>query len=282
VPVAGQIMHDLGGGGAPRTAPVLTVTIWELGEAAGPLLIGPLSEAVGRYPVIAAGSAVSVAAAALAATSQSATAFVVLRAVAGAAVTSNVLNPAIVGDMFAPERRGTALTLPMFATLLGSTLGPALGGLITAVCGWRTVLWLSAGLASVCAIAFAFGFRETYVPVILRRRAAQRLGQDVDGPFLHVPAETVEESMEESKRIPTGIRSSILRPVTVLFGSGVLTALSLFSSIVYAQILVLATTLPEILERNYGLSMTGIGTVFLVNGKHGGLFPENHVQLGVF
>ncbi|KAK3092208.1 hypothetical protein LTR53_019642, partial [Teratosphaeriaceae sp. CCFEE 6253] len=47
VPVANNIVADLDGSSGHQstsTASVLLVTIWELGEAAGPLLIAPLSE----------------------------------------------------------------------------------------------------------------------------------------------------------------------------------------------------------------------------------------------
>jgi MFS family permease len=51
VPIAGHIIADLNGGHESKTDSILLVTIWELGEAAGPLLIAPLSERYGRYPV---------------------------------------------------------------------------------------------------------------------------------------------------------------------------------------------------------------------------------------
>lgn len=43
VPVAGRIVLDLEGRES-KSSSVLLVTIWELGEAAGPLIIAPLSE----------------------------------------------------------------------------------------------------------------------------------------------------------------------------------------------------------------------------------------------
>jgi hypothetical protein len=43
VPVAGRIVLDLEGKES-KSSSVLLVTIWELGEAAGPLIIAPLSE----------------------------------------------------------------------------------------------------------------------------------------------------------------------------------------------------------------------------------------------
>lgn len=49
VPVAGRIVLDLEGRES-KSSSVLLVTIWELGEAAGPLVIAPLSEGeIGKF-----------------------------------------------------------------------------------------------------------------------------------------------------------------------------------------------------------------------------------------
>src|SRR3569833_1954369 len=168
VPVATRITDDLDGGEASKSASVLLVTIWELGEAAGPLLIAPLSEMYGRYPLMNFCNSLFVACIILAAVSQSTTLFITARALTGLAVASNVLNPAIVGDMFAPESRGVAMSTIMFAPLIGGAIGPAIAGAVAQSTGWRQVLWMSAALAGACELLFLFCFRETYKVPILR------------------------------------------------------------------------------------------------------------------
>ncbi|KAK0745557.1 hypothetical protein B0T18DRAFT_409707 [Schizothecium vesticola] len=59
----------VGSGSRSHASSVLLVTIWELGEAAGPLLIAPLSEMYGRYPVINGANMLFIVATVLAATS---------------------------------------------------------------------------------------------------------------------------------------------------------------------------------------------------------------------
>ena len=51
MPLATTIVEDLDGKHSSSANSALLVTIWELGEAAGPLLIAPLSELLGRSPV---------------------------------------------------------------------------------------------------------------------------------------------------------------------------------------------------------------------------------------
>jgi MFS family permease len=171
VPLASDIVRDLSGSPNPsKSASVLLVTIWELGEAAGPLLIAPLSEMFGRYPVMNAANILFIAAGVLAATSESVPQFVVARMLNGLAVAVNVLNPAIVGDMFANDERGGALSLLFLAPLIGGAFGPMIGSAVADLYGWRTVIWVTVVVASGCEVLFLFSFRETYKVAILRRR----------------------------------------------------------------------------------------------------------------
>ena len=110
VPVAPNIVADLDGRSGNRStsyAAVLLVTIWELGEAAGPLLIAPLSEVYGRWPVLNAANALFIASTIIAALSPSTSLLIFARFLTGTAVATNVLNPAVIGDMFPPDQRGT-------------------------------------------------------------------------------------------------------------------------------------------------------------------------------
>ena len=276
MPVASRIVKDLDGDSdetPSQSAGVLLVTIWELGEAAGPLLIAPLSEALGRAPLLHGTNALFIVATLLAALSRSTGALVAARALTGAAVSSNVLYPPIVGDVFPPEQRGRALSVFMFATLLGGTLGPAFGGAaaegMPMLGGWRAVLWASLALATLCeGLALVF-FRETYAVAILRRRAAARRLGGRDKALLPGPSSVGETSLgtkEEGSAAGFHV-SSITRPFAVLFGSGVLASLAVFGSVIFSYFYVVSVTLPTILDEIYGLSPAAIGSSFLANGE---------------
>ncbi|KAK0704564.1 major facilitator superfamily domain-containing protein [Lasiosphaeris hirsuta] len=252
VPLAADIGRDLSGSEHPsKSASVLLVTIWELGEAAGPLLIAPLSEIFGRYPVTNGANMLFVAATVMAATSQSVPVFVAARALTGLAVASNVLNPAIVGDMFPTEQRGGALSLVFLAPLIGGALGPAIASAVAERAGWRRVIWMSAALVSVCEVLFLTLFRETYKVAILRRRA-KALGVKT----------ALEGEVDEHKGL-RGLRDAVLRPAIVLFGSGVLAAMSLFGSICFSFYYIMSVTLSDILREVYHLSPVSAGLCFM-------------------
>ncbi|KAF3059891.1 hypothetical protein GL218_05155 [Daldinia childiae] len=256
VPVATRIVDDLDHGHSSKSASVLLVTIWELGEAAGPLLIAPLSEVFGRYPVMNVANVLFITATVLAALSQSTTLFIAARTLTGLAVASNVLNPAIVGDIFISEQRGSAMSLIQLAPLIGGAVGPAISGAIAETMGWRSTMWMCVILAATCEVVFLTCFRETYKVAILRRKAA-RLRLETGNTALRTVFDADDGSRSEK------LWGAIIRPFTVLAGSGVLQMLSLFGSITFTYFYILVTTLPDILGTIYGLSPAGAGSALI-------------------
>lgn len=257
VPVARRISRDLGGSPDDTSSEVLLVTIWELGEAAGPLLIGSLSELFGRSPVINTANVIFVAALVMGALAPTLSFLIFTRALTGAAVAINVLGPAIVGDIFIPEQRGTAMSMIMFAPLLGSSVGPAFSGAAIETLSWRVVIFVCVVLAAVFYSISFVCFRETYKPAILRRRAAKLLAtspmSDVDKP--------------KTKHSYNSLWMSISRPATVLFSSSVIMAISFYVAIMFSHFYVAAITMPRIIEDIYHLSPTAAGLSFFSNGR---------------
>lgn len=257
VPIAEQIVLDLEGTQS-KSASILLVTVWELGEAAGPLLIAPLSEIYGRYPVFNAANILFILGAALAALSQSTTLFIFSRFLTGFAVASNVLNPAIIGDIFPSESRGSGMSLVMLAPLLGGAIGPAISGAIAETLGWRKIMWMCVMVAVICEVLFFTLFRETYKVPILQRKAAR------------LRRETKDESLKCAWEADTDtasswsvLRASITRPIIVVLGSSVLQIMSFYGGLVFTFYYILATTLPGMLRDIYGFSPALTGSSFL-------------------
>ncbi|MGC8825767.1 MAG: MFS transporter [Anaerolineae bacterium] len=63
------------------------------------------------------------------------------QAVGSAILASN--GPAILTTTFPPQQRGQALGMQATMTYLGLTLGPSLGGFLTALFGWRSVFFIN-------------------------------------------------------------------------------------------------------------------------------------------
>ncbi|ESZ93126.1 hypothetical protein SBOR_6498 [Sclerotinia borealis F-4128] len=254
VPIARQIILDLEHQES-KSASVLLVTIWELGEAAGPLLIAPLSEVYGRAAVFNVANVLFIVWTVVAACSQTSHLFILSRFMTGCAVASNVLNPAVIGDMLPPDQRGSAMATLMLAPLLGGAVGPAITASIAQSIGWRNVLWFAAGMAGVCELAFVFLLRETYKPRILQRRIA-RLRKDHNDLALKLAEE------KESEHTAMAIWEAIKRPAAVFGGSFVLQILSFYGAIIFTFYYIMSTTLPEVLKNVYGFPPSTIGSSF--------------------
>lgn len=269
VPIASSIVADLDShsgrhSSAGSAASVLLVTIWELGEAAGPLLIAPLSEIYGRYPVYNAANGLFIVSIALAALSQSTTLLIAARFMTGCAVASNVLNPAIIGDMFPTEQRGSAMSLVMLAPLVGGAIGPAIAGAVAQTVGWRKVMWMSFALSCFYGITFLCLFRETYRPAILRKAAMK---MRLDPEAVKTAGEEGGEDGVVGASAKSPILASITRPARILWSSIVLQMLSLYGAVTFAFFYVLSTTLPDILQSRYGFPPALVGTSFLTFSK---------------
>ncbi|KAF2767085.1 MFS general substrate transporter [Teratosphaeria nubilosa] len=299
VPVAHDIISDVTPGRhASKQATVLLVTIWELGEAAGPLLIAPLSELYGRWQVFNIANTIFIIGIALSALSTRPESLIFSRFLTGCAVASNVLNPAVVGDLFEPDERASAMSLIMLAPLLGGAVGPAIAGAIAETLGWRRIMWMGLTLALLAELMFLKLFRETYRPVILRQRSEASAGKPVlefDEPLLRKQKDAWTKS---------AILTAIARPAKVFWSSKILQAISLQGGLTFSFFYVMSTTFPNILAGVYHFKPALVGTSFLsfsigsffgvvscnflvdcvykrLSKKHGAS-PENRLPLVIF
>lgn len=261
--MASRIASELDGDGSRKSSAALLVTIWELGEAAGPLLIAPLAEMFGRWPVYNTAIVLFMVAIVFGALSHDMGELYASRALTGMAVASNVLNPAIVGDMFPSEQRGAAMSCIMFAPLVASSVGPAVSSMIADSLGWRSVLWISLAFAALCELAFFTRLPETYKISILRQKVTRPCKETDDAARI----QSLSEELNLMKS-PAGLWASMMRPAGVFFGSGVLAALSLFGSLMYSYFYVTAVTIPSILEDVYKFPPSMTGSAFLANGEN--------------
>ena len=252
-PAAPLILKDLSS--RNQIDETLLVSIWELGEAFGPLLIAPLSEMYGRAPVYHGANVLFCIFSVASAVSSSMDMLIVFRFFNGIAVASVVLNPSIIGDMFITEQRSSAMSILTLAPLLGPVLGPVTGGYISKSIGWRWLFWLAAIFAAAIEIGFVFFFRETYKVQILRRKA-KILRRETGDPSLRSEYD-MTFSME------TFLTSSIIRPARMLILSPIIFMLSFYVAVVFAYTYILFTTMTEVFEDRYGFSTGSASLTFL-------------------
>jgi DHA1 family bicyclomycin/chloramphenicol resistance-like MFS transporter len=168
-----------GGLGAEGGAVQLTLSTLLLGLALGALIYGPLSDQYGRRPVLAAGLAVYVVAAVMAALAQSLTALVAWRFLQGLGASSgSVLARAIVLDRWRGEQASRALSWMAIVTFISPVFAPLVGGQIASVGSWPTIFWVHAAAGAVClavALVAVPSTRRDPASRLLHRIAAYRV-----------------------------------------------------------------------------------------------------------
>ena len=156
---------------ASTAAVQLTISSYLLGFAVGQILYGPLSDRVGRRPVILAALVIYVAATVVCAVAQTIGILIAVRfvqALGGAGCI--VLARAAVRDLYSGERAGRELSLMGSITAFAPIVAPAIGGLLQDAFGWRASFYLLVVFALVAGATAA-----RFLPETLRQRAS--------GPF---------------------------------------------------------------------------------------------------
>ncbi|PYH34005.1 MFS transporter [Aspergillus neoniger CBS 115656] len=160
--------------GISKLRALLGVTTYLLGMGAGSVLFAPLSELVGRRPVYLLSMTVFLLLLLPSALAQNIETILASRffgGLFGSALMSN--SPASVNDIVSDAHRPLALGFWSIGPTNGPVYGPIIGGLVYEYLGWRWTNWIVLIIGGAVLVLMVF-IKETYAPVILRRRAKRR------------------------------------------------------------------------------------------------------------
>lgn len=132
-----------------RTLSSLSVSIYVLGFAVGPLIWAPLSEVYGRLSIYVISTVIFVAFILASAFSTSLATFMVFRLLSGCGgAASLALSGGTLADVIPRQERGKWMAVIAIGPIMGPTIGPILGGFMGQYIGWRWIFRLMAIMVS--------------------------------------------------------------------------------------------------------------------------------------
>lgn len=248
--------------GVSHEVAVLTVSLYILGFALGPMIWGPTSEIWGRriglLPAMGALVLFSIGTA----TSQNIQSILITRFFAGLFGSSPVSNvSAVLGDIWTPAERTASVAFYSVAVVGGPTLGPVIGSAVTATIGWRWSEYLQAIVTFLISVVPLFCLPETYSPVLLKKKARRLRKETGDQRYYH-PHEAVKI---DPKSIFT---KHLARPFLMLFTEPVVTCIALYASFVYGVMYMTLEVFPIVYgeQRGWGLFKSSLPFLALFVG----------------
>lgn len=137
----------------------LAMSGYMIGSAVMQLVLGPLSDRLGRRPVMLSAMTLYVLASLGAFLAQDVTVFLICRFFQAVVVAGSVLSQAVIRDIYPPEQAASRMGLVAAAMALAPMVGPMLGGALTDAAGWRAAfaLYSVAGMVALVAVWWDLG-----------------------------------------------------------------------------------------------------------------------------
>ncbi|KAH7011363.1 major facilitator superfamily domain-containing protein [Ilyonectria destructans] len=246
-PARSQIMEEFN---VSSTVALLPLAMYVFAMGLGPVIGGPLSETIGRYPVyvscVLLGAIFTVGAGFV----HNIGGLCFLRFMAGLcwgpvlAVASGSL-----AETFKPKSRGPVSAVFIMMPFLGPGLGPVIGSFVVNRKGWRWTQWTLVFFAIFAMITTLFT-QETFHPVIKRRLAKQR-------------GLKVEPSPPMADRLKTFAVIAVLRPVRMLFLEPIVGFFCLYVAVEFGTLFSFFAAVPYTFGTVYHFRIEKSGLVFL-------------------
>ncbi|KAJ5626280.1 hypothetical protein N7510_002589 [Penicillium lagena] len=140
----------------------LTVTTYLILQGIAPMLIAGFSDSAGRRPAYIICFTIYLAANLGLGLQNSYPALMVLRCLQSAGSSGTVaLSNGLVGDMITSSERGSYIAFAMLGSMLGPSLSPVIGGLISQFVDWHWIFWFLLIFAGVFFAILALFMPET-------------------------------------------------------------------------------------------------------------------------
>lgn len=239
----------------------LTLSIFVLAYAIGPLFLGPLSEMYGRVIVLQASNLFYLFFNLGCGLAQTKVQMIVFRFLSGLGGSAPLaIGGGLLSDLFTAEQRGKAISIYSLAPLLGPAVGPIAGGFVTENTTWRWVFYATCIADGLIQVIGLFYLQETYSPVLLDRKK-KHLIKETGNNSLHT------EWDDPNRTVRQALKIAFTRPFKLLGTQIIVQVLALYMAYLYGLMYLVLSTFPTLWERDYHESV-GIGGL-------------NYISLGV-
>ncbi|TFK38130.1 multidrug resistance protein 4 [Crucibulum laeve] len=257
------------------TVTALTLSIFLLSFAIGPLILAPLSEMYGRTWVLHICNLFTLAFSLGCAFAPNTGALIGFRFLSGLSGSAPIAcGGGSVGDLFSEKDRASAMALYSLGPLIGPVVGPIAGGFIAQTIGIKYVFIV---IACICGLSAMIGIpllRETYGPVIRLRRAQKSADPEAAAKIHPALAKAHENKLHV-------LWVNLTRPIMMLCTSFICFILSLYMAFMYGIFYLMFTTFAEFFATTYGfrpgvggLTYLGLGIGFFAATIFGAKFAD--------
>ncbi|WP_426436640.1 MFS transporter [Bradyrhizobium genosp. P] len=139
----------------------LTMSAFMLSLAAAPLVYGPISDRIGRKPVVMAGVALFVVASLACAAAQSMQMLLICRFIQGVGAAGTTMTFAIIRDLFGETTARAKISNVVIAVNVVTVVAPSAGAALLAVGSWRLIYATQAAVGVVLLLVVQLGFAES-------------------------------------------------------------------------------------------------------------------------
>ncbi len=159
LPALPQIMRDLD---LSDKQAQLTLTIWFLGSASMPLIMGAISDAYGRRFVLFGGGIIYITTTIICAMTHDEITFLSARFVQGGMVSTMMVSGyAAIHELYEQKEAIRILALMSIIVMIAPGLGPLFGAMVLYVISWRGIFWVIVVWASIAISALYYCMPET-------------------------------------------------------------------------------------------------------------------------
>lgn len=265
--------------GVSHVAILVGITTFCSGFAIAPMILSPFSEINGRYPVFVGSGILFVICSICCAITRSYAGMMLARlgVGVGSSVTSSMVG-GVVSDMYHTKARNTPMALFAGFALIGTGLGPLVGGFIAQNASWRWLFWVQTIFCGIVMAAVVLFFKETRGSIILSKKAACLNKwyevREESGHFgFDMPIESTRNT--ESQRIRWKVKSdedresvtkmigiSVYRPFHLLCTEPTVFFFSLWVSFAWAVLYLTFGSVPLVFSVSHGFDLQQSNSIF--------------------